>query len=235
MGKIRWRLKIHRFRPALLVNKITWEFPRKHRGSFVSQSYVSAKCDWNLKRDPQREAALYKLTSDLLIPAYPWQCSDLILNTSAFGAKVRARRGVEVICVQWVEEKAPNRCNLSQRTFFLDRTCASNNKTTPTNLHLQVTNDWFDGTVIIRDRANCTCLRKYWTSALWGLSNATCRYSWNLIFCYCMEVLGVFPSSFPTHLSSSGSMSLIAKTLQVFFARKRDWFSFSVWVALQSW
>lgn len=50
---------------------------------------------------------------------------------------------------------------------------------------------------------------------------------WNLIFCYCMEVLGVFPSSFPTHLSSSGSMSLIAKSLQVFFARKRDWISFS--------
>lgn len=34
-----------------------------------------------------------------------------------------------------------------------------------------------------------------------------------------MEVLDVFPSSFPTHLSSSGSMSLIAKSLQVFFAR----------------
>lgn len=48
----------------------------------------------------QRGTALYKVTSDLLIAEYPWQCSDLILYTSAFGAREGGRdREVIAVCV----------------------------------------------------------------------------------------------------------------------------------------
>lgn len=48
----------------------------------------------------QRETALYKVTSDLLIAEYPWHCSDLILYTSAFGAReVGSDRVVMFLCV----------------------------------------------------------------------------------------------------------------------------------------
>lgn len=68
-------------------------FMKADRASFVSQTNVSAKCGSCFQRTPQRETALYKVTSDLLIAEYPWQCSDLIPYTSAFGAKERMREG----------------------------------------------------------------------------------------------------------------------------------------------
>lgn len=65
-----------------------------------SQSNVKTQCGSRIQRTPQRETASYKVTADLLLAEYPWQCSFLILYTSALGARDGGRkRWDDGVCV----------------------------------------------------------------------------------------------------------------------------------------
>lgn len=68
----------------------------------VRAVFSKKKCNSCFQRAPQRETALYKVTSDLLIADYPWHCSDIILYTSASGAKRERGRDDISVCVWFV-------------------------------------------------------------------------------------------------------------------------------------
>lgn len=164
-GIIQCQLKTHCFFSVLCFFSLIWHKMRfcmkADTLSFVSQSKM-----WIML--PQRETALYKVTGDLLIDEYPWQCSDLILYTSAFGAREGGRRSV---CVRReVESFTDAEINLIYPKGLL---CAANKQTsiyttTFTDLHLKMFYRWLGDIVAIQDSENCTSWSKYRASGLQG-------------------------------------------------------------------